>query len=272
MVNLASSKRTENPVGISVQVVQVVKIRFQCTHGDEDSLMGKRGRPSLRERVGVDEDVGPSELASPSKSLPSATSSSRCLRRRVDSAGDHGALAVDSAGDGALAVDSAGDHGARTSMKRRVDVDDAEDPKKKRVAEFVCGDSPITQDLLHAFAKGQMSAVKLLNMSTHAAQQGAQSLGKMKREKEVPQNASRDALRAIGWPSRAPKLKYIELPFVDGKKQHPVFDPADFFSTWRRIAPSGFKKELLVKRARWRSFWPGCVGHLKLRILKMIVI
>jgi hypothetical protein len=104
-------------------------------------------------------------------------------------------------------------------VKRRLDVADAKDPKKKRVAEFVCGDLPFTQDLLHAFAKGQMSAVKLLKMSTDAAQQGAQSLGKMKREKEVPQNASRDALRAIGWPSRAPKLKYIELPFVDGNKQ-----------------------------------------------------
>ena len=92
------------------------------------------------------------------------------------------------------------------------------------------------------------------------AKQGAQSLGKMKREKEVPQNASRDALRAIGWPSRAPKLKYIELPFVDGKKQHPVFDPADFFQHMEKNCPEWFQKGIVGEEGEVEKFWAGMRG------------
>lgn len=211
-------------------------------------VMGKRG--SIRQRVGaVPIDDGDGDHVEPCDDA----STSRSLRRRVGAGPGEPRAQPER---GAVASSS-----SSSSLRERVS---AEAPRD-HVSTFLCDDLPFTKDAVMDFARGKISAVKLLRQCSAAAAQGASGLGALNR-KTLPEagaanpNAARDAMRAIGWPPKAPRPQYIQVPFKDGVRWHPVICPIDMFIALHDNLPDMFRTVLLGEPRRLAEFWAGISG------------
>ena len=65
-------------------------------------------------------------------------------------------------------------------------------------------DKPLSRNLRKDWAKGAITAERVLAYATDAAAQGAAGLNRMARTKVDARNAHRDIARALGWPKGAP--------------------------------------------------------------------
>jgi hypothetical protein len=79
-------------------------------------------------------------------------------------------------------------------------------------------------------------------------------------KKSDSRNAMRDLRRALGWPDKAPEIKWIEIPTADGPATpHPIFCPIE---TFEKVAadPKHFKESILGPDGEIKKYWDGLRG------------
>ena len=93
-------------------------------------------------------------------------------------------------------------------------------------------EQPLTKSLKKAWAAGRTITSDALQFSQDAKSSGASSLGPMSDDTKSSTNNFRKMKRAVGYPSTAAPIKYIEIPKGKGGflHPHPVLDPVDQFS------------------------------------------
>ena len=118
-------------------------------------------------------------------------------------------------------------------------------------------EQPLTKQLRRDWARGTTSSKKVLETAHNAKHQGARDLDRIADKAEARTNAMRDLRRAVGWPNKAPEMKWLEIPTSGGAENpHPVFFPIEMFE---KLAESDelFQKTMVGPPGDLEKYWEG---------------
>ena len=113
---------------------------------------------------------------------------------------------------------------------------------------------PFNHNLRKDWAEGRKSAKQVLQDASDAKHQKAEGLGKLGKDRVLEQNAHRDLSRAIGWPEKAPELKWID---IGNGKSHPVLCPISVFEKLWDSDERRFNDTIIGERNAISALWNG---------------
>ena len=146
---------------------------------------------------------------------------------------------------------------ASRSVRRRV-MEGAETP---RATSHSPSEHPLNAALRKEWARGSMPANKVLELASTAGKQGADMVF-YNNDVVNEKNAHRDLCALMGWPSRCPEVKWIDLPFANGEiRPHPIICPLEVFSSSVHEGGEFFNKKFRGELGACSAFWKGIYKH-----------
>lgn len=123
-------------------------------------------------------------------------------------------------------------------------------------------DLPLNRAMRRDWAKGHMSSNRVLELSLAASNQGAHGVIRAKATWDE-KHAHRDLLAAIGWPDKAPEIRWIEIPVghKGEKRPHPVICPIETFRKIFCDFPKRWAKVLRGEAGACKAFWQSIQHH-----------
>ena len=97
--------------------------------------------------------------------------------------------------------------------------------------------------------------------SNKAETQGAEGGGKFAKMRDL-KHCHRDLMRAFGWPEKAPKIKWIEVPSENGVKPHPVLCPIDVLEMLLKSNKPRFDLNVRGAAGDIPTFWDALKDHV----------
>ena len=134
---------------------------------------------------------------------------------------------------------------------------------KQRLANQIHGDiaaedltigKPLNRRLLRDWVRGKTSAKDVLEYALAAHAQGCPGLGKLA-NKDV-HNAARNIVTTVGYPKKAPKISWIQMPCKDGSvRELPIICPIDQVEALLAKNPKRFEKHVKGNDCEIKEFW-----------------
>lgn len=113
---------------------------------------------------------------------------------------------------------------------------------------------PLNNTLRRDWARGILPSNKVLEYAAGAAQQGARGLASFI---GGDNNAHRKVVAALGYPEKAPRISWIELPVAGGGlKPHPILCPIDTLEALLKD-PDKFEKHMRGEDFNVQDLWYG---------------
>ena len=120
--------------------------------------------------------------------------------------------------------------------------------------------APLNNALMRDWCKGELPSNKALEYASKAVKQGATRVGRMGGEQPDDRHAHRAMVSALGFPSAAPEIEWIDVLTSRGLKPMPIVCP---IATFRKLAADAakFERAITGKPGEIRAFWEGLSGH-----------
>ena len=121
-------------------------------------------------------------------------------------------------------------------------------------AEDLTIGKPLNRRLLRDWVRGKTSAKDVLEYALAAHAQGCPGLGKLA-NKDV-HNAARNIVTTVGYPKKAPKISWIQMPCKDGSvRELPIICPIDQVEALLAKNPKRFEKHVKGNDGEIQEFW-----------------
>ena len=121
-------------------------------------------------------------------------------------------------------------------------------------------DLPFNKALRRDWSSGKISSATVVEYAAKAAEQGASSASSLAGN---PANAHRDLVRAIGYPTSAPEIDWIEIPDKSGHMvAHPVVCPLKWLEKLLFHDEARFNRVLRGTPSEVEGFWRHLSGHI----------
>ena len=118
---------------------------------------------------------------------------------------------------------------------------------------------PLNKKLRQEFARGHLSALTTLELSSAAGEQGTPDLGRLQKRKIDPKHAHEQLIAALGYPKGSPEVEYIMVDGKKKKKAQPIICPVDLYEASMQVPT---KRALMLGEAgETAAFWHGFRTH-----------
>ena len=123
-------------------------------------------------------------------------------------------------------------------------------------------DRPFNKCMRRHWSRGDLASNKVLEYCNAVAPQGADHVIQVS-AKWSAKNAHRDLVSVLGWPAKAPEVKWIMIPLGPKKEMrpHPIICPVDVWAKLAAEYPDTWRSRFQGKPGLCGRFWKSSDTH-----------